>query len=347
MKPTVLGLQADQIEHRIVGALSGAALGDAFAFPFKGHSRAFLSTVSDVVKAGFNRHPSNFFPEGQVSDETQCMRATTQAILEQETVDAEVISEFLIPLFRDGHIVDPGAETLKALQGLIKGRTSFESSGLDSEHISSDPLSRVLPVALLHAGESQNLEEDIRKAISITHLDDLVLASAASIAGALSYVVTVPEIFLGDFLDATIEATRPFHSGFADVIEDFPRLLSMTEYRAFEQMAQALERLEISIGEDYWSKVPNNAPFQALISLYLFLRSPFKLGQLLTHAFHTGGEITSMCTLCGALGGGLKGLSALPEVLLDQLSESRDLKKEARGLFLLWKSRYKDLESSS
>lgn len=338
MKPVEAGLKPAQIESRFQGALMGLALGDALAFPFKGHSRTFLSTIPDILAHGFTRHPSGFHPAGQITDETQAARLTARAILERGGVCGDTLAELMIPAWRDGHVVDSGLECQEVLQTLIRGRTTAENSGLEAGAMASDALTRAVPVGLLRAGDPEALVRDLGPVIGLTHRDPVVLASASALGAAISFCVESREIFLGSFLDAISGAARSFHEGFADLIDDFPRLLSMTPYRALEQMARLLRALYIEVPRDWWGRLPPLAPLQGLVSLYLFLRSPFRPGRTLTSALHAGGEITTTCALCGALAGALLGNDAWPEELESSLESRVEIRKEASGLFQLWRS---------
>ena len=319
-------------EVRFEGALLGAALGDALGFPRKGRSRIFLQAIEAPVEAGFHRDSSGFHPPGQVSDDFQGLRATVQSILEGGRIDSSLLAEFLVPLWRDGKIVDSSASSAEAVEALARGRASVDQSGQPAGCFEADPVARAVAVGLWAAEDAGALIEGTRAVIEPTHRDPVVVASAGAVAAAVGHLIGEDEIYLGTFIDRLEAVVRPLHEGLAEMIVDMPRLLSMTEYRAFERLEAALSGLGLPRAESFWFSLPNLAPFQVLAALFIFLRTPFKVGVALEGAFQTGGEIPTTCALGGALSGALRGRGQLPSKLLEALPECAAIAEEARAL---------------
>jgi ADP-ribosylglycohydrolase len=321
---------------RFRGALLGLAVGDALAFPYKTRKRSFLKTVTRLGTHSYSREESGFYPTGQFTDDTQMAFASVAALTECRAVDGAVITEHLIPLWRDQHAVDSSEAANGVFNELVRGRSLHTTSGLPGGHLEAFGLTGVVPVGLWRSRDSEELVNDVQVVSSIGHRDVRVSATAAGMAAAVAYGVETDEVFLGSFLDSVAAAAGKYDGEVAECVLDFPRILSMTEYRALEQIEKYVSS---QTGESYDAfdrGIPDNVLFIFLASLYYFLRSPDGFERAVTSALHAGGEVTTLCALTGSLSGAFLGSSAISEVFTAGLLENERLENEVWEFHVAW-----------
>ena len=321
---------------RFRGALLGLAVGDALAFPHNARKRSFLKTVTRLGARGYDRDESGFYPEGQFSDDTQMAFASAAAMTECRGVDGAVVSERLIPLWRDQLVIGSSEAANSVFMELVRGRQVHTTSGLPSGHLEGFGLAGVVPIGLWHCRTREPFVEDVAAVLSISHRDVRALATAAGLAAAVSYGVEENEVFLGSFLDTVATAAGHFDGEVAECVLDFPRILSMTEYRALEQIEKFVTSQTQESYDAFDQGIPDNVLFLFLGSLYYFLRSPAGFERAVTSALHAGGEVTTLCALSGALSGAFLGCAAIPEVLVSGLLERERLEGEVREFHDAW-----------
>ena len=319
-------------QARFRGALLGMAVGDALGFPVHGRSREFARTQVETVTEGLVRHESGFHPLGQISDDAQTALSVGAAIVECGRVDARVVAEHLAPLWRDHIVVGSPPGTTRAMEDFIVGRTSVDNCGQPVGCITGDALPRAIPIGLWCVETPEAVSATARRCTAITHRDARVQAGAAGIAAAVAYVAGVEEVVLGVFIDRVAAAVGGFHGESADRIRDFPRLLSITEYRVFDEFSEYAARQSEGEPVAFGAGVPDDGLFQLLLSLYYFLKAPFDLAKALRSALSVGGEVTTLCALVGGLAGAFLGESALPNRLIEEVGASSQAVEIADGL---------------
>ncbi len=317
------------------GALLGLTIGDAVAFPVRGRSRDYARTRAARLEEGFEQHESGFYPRGQYTDDSQTALCVARAIIENGAVDPQTIAEHLAPLWRDQLIIDRPAESTEAMECFITGRATVRDCGRPVGALRGDALARVVPIGLwCHA--DPELASLAAASTAITHRDPRALAAAAGTSAAVAYVVTAQEIVLGAFLDRVARAAGKYHGDTSEMVRDFPRMLSITEYRVFEELNDYVQRQAGEFADSFNDGVPDNALFLFMLAIYYFLKSPFDLVRAWRSALGVGGEVTTLCALVGALVGGFLGEDAAPSELADTVHESRETLMAADDLFREW-----------
>ena len=306
-------------QARFRGALLGMVVGDALAFPVYGRSREFAQTQMETVTSGLVREESEFHPLGQNSDDAQTALRVGSAILESGCVDGQTIAEHLAPLWRDHIVVGSPPGTARVMEDFIVGRTTVENCGQPVGRINGDALPRAIPVGLWCLDTPEAVSSASRVCTSVTHQDARVQASAAGIAAAVAYNASVDEVVLGVLLDRVAVAAGRFHGETSDWIRDFPRLLSITERRVFDEFSEFAARQSGREPAAFTAGVPDDALFLFLLSLYYFLKAPFDLTKALGSALGVGGEVTTLCAIVGGLGGAFLGEGALSKRLLEDV----------------------------
>lgn len=314
-------------------------MGDALGFPYQDYSRSFMRSLLGPLTAGFARHHSGFYPLGQYTDDTQVAQAVAESVIEVGAVDGQAIAEHLIPLWRDQLVVDRSAACTEAIERLVRGETGWRESGLPQGRVESGPLARAVPVALFAHAHPESLPGEVEISAIITHHDPRAIAAAAAIAGALAHNVLANDLVLGAFLDQAAQAAGRFYGELAEEILDFPRLLSQTEFRAFETFAAFAAS---AVGErpaPFDEGVTENALHTALAVLYYFLKNPFDYEKAVESALRAGGDVDTSTALVGAVSGALLGVEAIPAALGSTVLDGQAILDRADRLLARWQER--------
>lgn len=193
------------LEDRILGALYGQALGDAWGMPALLHplltwerfggwlDRLYPAPPDHPVHAGL--------PAGRVTDDTEQAFAVAHAILREGHVTAEGVAQALLDWYeRAGGENNPfiGPSTRRALQRLKAGCPVTEAGrGGDTNGAAM----RASVVGLIHPGDPEGAVRDAALQAIPTHHTDVAISGAAAVAAAVA-VALVP----GSSLDAIWEA---------------------------------------------------------------------------------------------------------------------------------------------
>ena len=321
------------IRSQFRGAVLGSAVADALAFPYQHYSRSFLRSLAGPLTKEYGQHHSGFYPTGQFSDDTQEMLAVLSAIIEKGEVDGETIAGHLIPLWRDSLLVERDGAADAAMGRLMKGQADWAHSGLEAGHAEVSPARRVVAIALWEHEDFDRLALAAEASTRITHRDPRVLASAAAVAAAIAHNVGTEELILGDFLDRVSDAAGKFDSNMQEAILDFPRTLSLPEFRT-------LWHFETLIADDRYP--PNEQGLSeycvpvTLTALYYFLKSPYHYEAVIENCLRAGGHIDTLAFLAGAMSGALLSDTTIPQNLIDGLFNSQDIGNRVDELYREW-----------
>ncbi len=329
-------MQERKLQAKFRGALLGSAVGDALGFPYQDYSRSFMRSLLGPLLGGYARHPSGFYPLGQYTDDTQTAQAVVEAIIEKGGVDGETVAEHLIPLWRDQLVVDRSAACTEAMESLLRGKKTWQESGLALGRIESGPLPRAIGVGLWDHAHPEDLPRDIETTTVITHRDPRVAGAAAAIGAALAHNLTAEDLILGRLLDQVATAAGRFDGELAGAILDFPRILSQSEFRASEWFAGFASA---AVGERPYSfdeGATENALHTVLVVFYHFLKNPFDYEKAVEGSLRTGGDVDTVAALTGALSGGLLGAAAIPEPLAGSVLDAAAIADRADRLLSRW-----------
>lgn len=324
---------ATALAGRFRGAILGGAIADALAFPYQHYSRGFLRSIAESLQDGFESHHSGFFPRGQYSDDTQLLLAVVESIIESHGVDGESVASRFVPLFRDNLLVERDTSYGPAMERLVSGGSDWKTSGMDAGHAEIAPAAWCVPVGLWTHADLDRLLPRVEDVTRITHNDPRALACSAATAAGIAHNTRCDQLILGPFLDAMAEAASSYSREIAAAILDFPRLLSMTDYRAWRQFASVLEDDAYppsADGLDVYC-VPS-----LLTALHCFVKSPHDYLKAVSKCIACGGHIDTPSLITGALVGALRGEDAIPRKLVDNLLDARNITALAQRFYDAW-----------
>lgn len=163
--------------EKIAGGLWGLLIGDALGVPYEFHPPQSLPPLAQIEfepPEDFHRTYQGL-PIGTWSDDGAQALCLLASLLECGAFDAEDFGERLVRwaeegyLAVDNYVFDIGITTSAAIRNLRRG-VYAESAGLtDDRSNGNGSLMRVLPLALWHRGDDEELMEDAMTQSRVTH----------------------------------------------------------------------------------------------------------------------------------------------------------------------------------
>jgi len=283
---------------RIVGCLVGGAIGDAWGFPHEGSI--------EVPSPGSG-------PVGGVSDETELMVATCEAIVRRGQVDPAEIAARMLARFQRRAIAGLGASTLQALRNL-DARAHWALAGARGDRAAGNgPATRIAPLAFLLDPNQRADRERIREVCRITHHHEQAYAGALAMVWAVRWAAELD----GD------AARVPLLSFVASRLPDSAvrdRLCALEALdRRFTPRAVA-ERFGASgyVGES--------------VPLALFAAQDARdrdFADVVRSAVEAGGDCDSIGSMAGQIAGAALGVQSIPTALREPIEDIAGIERSA------------------
>jgi len=304
---------------RFTGCILGQAVGDALGFPVEGWPAEQTAAAVTPFPDHFTPHPCALFPPGQYTDDTQMMRAILTSLVEwcpealegRKQVDPGDIAARFVPLWREGEIVGRGGATTEAVLRLMAG-VPWRESGAPPPQAGNGSAMRTSPLGLWLYDDPAALARAAADVSRITHADPRCLSGAVAISAAVAYAASHDTIDAVSFIAFVAGLTRPYHAGFAALIEHLPRWLQMDESAAVREIRHA------GLPPDQEPDWPGISPFvipTVLVCLYAFLRTPADYCEPVRFVIAQGGDVDTTGAITGAISGAFNGIEAVPESL--------------------------------
>jgi ADP-ribosylglycohydrolase len=301
---------------RFTGCILGQAVGDALGFPVEGWPAEQTAAAVTPFPNHFTSHPCGLFPPGQYTDDTQMMRAILTSLLERcpeasegrDRVDPTDIAARFVPLWRDGEIVGRGGATTEAVLRLMAG-VSWRESGTPAPRAGNGSAMRTAPLGLWLYDDPAALAQAAADVSRITHADPRCLAGAVAISAAVAYAASHDVIEASPFIAFVASLARPYHTGFATLIEHLPHWLEMDEPAAVREIRLA------GLLPGQRPNWPGISPFvvpTVLVCLYAFLRTPADYCETVRFVIAQGGDVDTTGAIAGAISGAFNSIEAVP-----------------------------------
>ena len=328
------------LSDRFSGAVVGATIGDALSLPYQHYSREFLTSLTTELTAEYRKHHTGFFPNGQYSDDAQVMLAILDAAVLQTPeslrngLEISLVLRHILPLWRDQLLIERDASCAQAMTRLLANDRQWPPQPHGDGRAEVAPVGRVLSVALLFHARGETLQKQVEELVTFTHTDRRPLACAAAFAAAVASNVQTQDLILGSILDAMASAAARYDPRVGEVLLDFPRILSLTEYRAAHYFENVYPDEAFPIDEDGLGDYCVPA---LLFALYYFFRTPHSYEDTVRNCLRIGGKNDTTVFLAGALSGSLVGLQSLPKHLLKGVLGSEALVRQSEELYRHWR----------
>ncbi len=292
---------APTFADRVLGALVGGAIGDAWGGPYEG-----------LVPPFEVRPPARF----QVSDDTQLTVATCESVVERGRVDPEHLASRLLAWYRAGRLLGLGASTLKALRDLDAGAHWALSGARGERSAGAGAAMRIAPLAFSLDPDDARDRTLFRDICRITHHHDEAYLGALAMAYGLRWLATTGEPEAAERLPAVVAEQLPDCR-----VRDRLRELAADGLSDFAGLCRRSPRA----GGAAFEVVP-----LALALASLAEQRPFL--SILESAIGVGGDTDTLAALVGQLVGVARGHSrlaaeaAIPEgALAEELPVFRQL----------------------
>ncbi len=203
-------MDKEKTYSRILGALSGVAVGDAFGMPCEMWSQRRIRRVYGYIDRLYPGNPENEISAGlqagEVTDDTIFTLIISQLLIEnKEGIDPETfverIRQWANSDSKSKNVLGPS--TKRALQEIEAGRP-MEYAGRMGE--SNGASMRILPVGIV--ADYRNLPELVEKVRNLclpTHNTNQAISGACAVAAAVSYAIRCGES-MTQMLDVAVEA---------------------------------------------------------------------------------------------------------------------------------------------
>ncbi len=291
------------------GCLLGAAIGDALGMPNE-------STAPNLnkMKYGYRRpykgHPNDILNAGQYTDDTQLM-LLVGTLLADGRYNEERYATALRDLCARGALRFPDGSVTSACERTVK--ENVPQKGVKSTTSGCLPVS--IPFALAFPDMNEGCERAVR-ACNVTH-------SHPAAHAAVSTFVTL-------LYHALNESPNPIERALDKAqAEDEALGAKLRNALILEKDGMETETALLKIGNDV-------SVFQTLPIAFFLINRYHHPPDLLTVAANTGGNTDTICLLCGAYIGAVKGIGALPADLLEGLEDRQRIELLAQRLHTVY-----------
>jgi ADP-ribosylglycohydrolase len=315
------GLDLDAVARhprhaRFVGAVLGAAIGDAIGHPteFVGSFEAIRERFGPRGVEGYALYwedgATKFAP---YTDDTQMAECVARALVWRRGTGADLdatmthLADRFVHWAREpqgGHRA-PGNACLAGCRALADGTHWSLAGGASAGGCGS--VMRAYPFGLAFADDLARAERWSVAHSALTHRDPIALAACAAMAVGMGLVVR----------DAPAR----------EVLSEMVAAAGRHSARTASMMARAIDEAESGVSPDVTlARLQGWAAHEAIAAAcYLFARHPDDPRAAILEGANTPGDSDSLATLVGALVGGRCGLGALPRDWVDELERSAAL----------------------
>jgi ADP-ribosylglycohydrolase/protein-tyrosine phosphatase len=298
---------------RIVGAVLGAAIGDAMGHPTE------FKRLPEIRRlwgpSGVTGFELLWDRDGQVfapyTDDTQMAEAVLRTLVDARGHDLDATMRAMAKAFvawkddpQGGHRA-PGNACLTGCEALARGVRWSEAGG---EHAGGcGSVMRAYPFGLVFADDLDRAEAWAVAHSKLTHRDPIALAACAAMAigTALALERAAPEIVLA----AMIAAARRHDETTGSMMQR-----ALDEARAGVDPDETLTRLQSWAAHEAISA-----------AVFVFARHPDDPRAAILEGANTDGDSDSIATLAGALVGARCGIEAIPAEWVEKVERTREL----------------------
>lgn len=309
--------------ERFRGALLGAAVGETM-----GRSSQGLSP-GDVRELFGRLHPAAA-PGARGAPTPPFCLLLARSLVAERTLDPEAVASAWAAGSR-GAGTERGGEFARNLSE--RGYPWFEAGTPEAE---GAPAARIVPLALLRAGDFRRLKLEAGIAAAITHPVAGAIAGTIAQAAAIARLLHTPPgtldvIGFARSLSHVISGIEPDRPGRAKTGRPSPTLWRKL---GTELTALLLRRAEIEEVQEVLGNGPSvleGIPF----SWACFLRAPDDFAEAVLAAVNLGNSAEENAALAGALAGSYRGVSGIPESLLADFPWREEIAAAADALLAL------------
>ena len=302
----------------LVGCLLGQALGDALGFVVEakppGEAREYVEGYLLAGRAGERSHGD--FPFGQYTDDTQLARELVLSFADAGGWSPDGFARRLAACFADGRDVGAGPGTRAAAMRLLAG-AHWSCSGTPAPYAGNGSAMRAAPLGLL-LGETRAMVAATVEQSLVTHRDTRCAAGALAVAAAVAFAAERSPVVTARLLEDTAALVAPTDASVAEAIRGLRRWAHLPPDEAARRLHA--KGLDPAAGHE-WLGISTFVTPSVVWSLYAFLRTPDDYWATVCTAIGVGGDTDTMAAIAGAISGARLGPDALPQDLVNRLTD--------------------------
>ena len=294
---------------KVKGCMLGAAVGDALGMP----NESMVPNLRKMrygYRNAYKGHPNEGLTAGQFTDDTQMMILVATLLADGRYSD-ERYSLALKELYSRGALRFPDGTVSVACDHLLKDER--KPSGVKSTTSGSLPVA--VPFSLAYPNLNEGTERAVR-ACNVTHTHPVAHAGVSTVVALLYFAAH-------DISDPIGKAQQKAYH------EDEILGGKIRNALVLEKEGMETETAFLKIGNDV-------SLFQTLPITFFLISRYQHPADLLTVAANAGGNTDTIGMLCGAYLGASKGISAIPEDLLEPLEDRQRIELLAQRISMLY-----------
>ncbi|OED48280.1 hypothetical protein AB832_00270 [Flavobacteriaceae bacterium (ex Bugula neritina AB1)] len=278
-------------KERFLGSMFLGAIGDAMGSGYEN-----LKPPDDTIFYPFGK-PEKEIPEWQITDDTQLTMITCEALLEDPTLDPEILSNYFVSYFSKGMIRGIGASTLKAFRELQLG-VDWSQVGRKGEYAAGNGAAmRIAPLAFFENISRERIEE----ICLITH------HNSEAYIGALAIILCIQNIIKENWSDNV--------SLMKLIVPSLPDSRVRDRLVILDILSQTKSIAKVAaMGNDGY--VVNSVPF-SIFAANMIKEKPIDV--IFDEIINSGGDTDTNCSITGQIVGTYLGSNNIPQYLKDNL----------------------------
>ena len=323
----------EKLYNKVLGCLTGAAVGDAMGAPAEGLSKDEIAAKYGGRIAGYVDGADNLYSYGnfigEITDDASQMYEMAKAVADCDgDLQAGAAAQALVrwsESYPKYYPRNAGATTSKVIAELKAGKDPEELGklgGYCGRGTTNGAAMRIAAAGLTAPGD---LEKAVRNAVAMcapSHGTQHAFSGACAIACGISEALTDSATVVSVVRACVYGARRGEEIGCqrgrrAEGIRVLNNIgTALREALLAKDMADAEDRLDEWVGAD------GSIQASAAIAIGLFLASDGRVEDTILGCANIGGDADTSACIAGSLVGALRGLDAFPEAWVSQMREA-------------------------
>jgi len=322
-------MDKNNIYSKILGALCGVAMGDAFGMPCEMWSRQKIKDTYGYIDELHPGHPDNVISsqlkKGETTDDTEFTLIISQLLIEN---NGEIDPKSFIDKVNQWSSMNEksknvlGPSTKRAIQEIEEGHP-IEYAGRTGE--SNGASMRILPVGIVSDYRDLDfLVQKVWQSCLPTHNTGKAISGASAVAAAVSYSIRCGES-LKDMVDFAVEAAiKGSEKGF-DICG--PSISKRIRYAVeIAQNEDDEEKFLQTVYDMVGSGLPTVQTVPAAMAIVIFANAdPNRCARL---AANLGGDTDTIGAISCGIAGAYSGIQKFDEKILDCVIKTNQLNME-------------------
>lgn len=322
-----------KLNERILGCLSGLAIGDALGMPTEMLTQEQIQKEFrwvDSLKSAAPWHPHHLLVPGRVTDDTGQALSVAHAFDKDGNISAEAVAKELLKWAdQEKDILDlvMGPSTRQALVELRKGGDPHYTG----QHGTTNGAAyRAVGVGLVNVHHQERLMQQVVEVCLPTHGTSVAISGAAAVAAAITEACqeksTLESITSAAMVNA-VEGRKHGSWVWSTPLESRIKL-AMDLVREFPEPELALKKIADYVGVDML--VPES--IAAVFGIITLAKGdPMKAAM---YGANVGGDTDTIAALAGAICGAWRGSATIDSGMVNEIEKVSkiDLKAEAKHL---------------